>query len=618
MRKRTLWLMATSSLITLCLLGAVRPTFAGRIRVAYLIPSNRTAQPDAVATLRNAIVWWHNWYKDQMDRYGMGPKSFVYETEADGITPRIQVVSVPRTDDYIRADTWNHTIEAAAAAGLWMWSYGMDWLLIAESHIENPSGSIEGGVALGASYGSADDPGIAVLGSNALPVLRPGYSIDDRAYAGMVIPEIGPYPLVQDVSFAWFEGTTLSSLCSTYQGAGLHELSHGLGMPHDFRNDDNFNGNLMGNGLRGFRGPLYPDRYPDNETRLGYGEALALSVSTYFQTESLAASEPAGVRQCANPASPRAMPVPTTAGAPWARTGVVYGESEQPQPPPRPRDGSAPAAALSLSLSILTSGSVAPQNGLLPVQFTAADPNGLAAALLFNGDLVDEMPLTGTTVNATFRTPYYTPGQANAVRVAVYNTLGDRLEASSSITPLTGYNRAPQPFFKVAPSTAGPGQSVLLDASRTTDPNHSASALKVEWDLNGDGVFDTTPTTVKTLTTTFPTIGARLIRVRVTDPAGAQSVSTPIALRIADPVSYSVQTAKNKPNNSLADIRNAVVSAAFDGFFYLEADDRSSGIRVQLPNHGLQIGMRANAAGPIKTNENGERYIEAYAAFRNW
>ena len=197
----------------------------------------------------------------------------------------------------------------------------------------------------------------------------------------------------------------------------------------------------------------------------------------------------------------------------------------------------------------------------------------------------------------------------------MYNTLGDRLEASSSITPLTGYNRAPQPFFKVAPSTAGPGQSVLLDASRTTDPNHTASTLKVEWDLNGDGLFDTAQTTVKTLTTSFASTGVRLIRVRVTDPAGAQSVSTPIPLRIADPVSYSVQAARSKPDNSLADIRNAVVSGAFNGFFYLEADDRSGGIRVQLPNHGLQIGMRANAAGPIKTNENGERYIEAYAAY---
>ena len=81
----------------------------------------------------------------------------------------------------------------------------------------------------------------------------------------------------------------------------------------------------------------------------------------------------------------------------------------------------------------------------------------------------------------------------------------------------------------------------MLDASSTRDPDHASSYLTVEWDLDGDGIFDTAPTTRKTYTASFPTVGVQLITVRVTDPAGAQSVSTPLALRIdvgAGPVPF--------------------------------------------------------------------------------
>ena len=105
---------------------------------------------------------------------------------------------------------------------------------------------------------------------------------DDTPYAGEVVPEIGPYPLVQDVSFPWFEYTTFSSIASSIQGAFAHELGHAFGLPHDFRNDSNFRGTLMGNGLRGFRGAMYPERYPSDDMRLSYGAALSLNVSAYF------------------------------------------------------------------------------------------------------------------------------------------------------------------------------------------------------------------------------------------------------------------------------------------------------------------------------------------------
>jgi hypothetical protein len=56
-------------------------------------------------------------------------------------------------------------------------------------------------------------------------------------------------------------------------------------MPHDMRNDYNFNGNLLGNGFRGTRGWVAPTLYPQEQTRLTYAEAVLNSVSRYFNPE---------------------------------------------------------------------------------------------------------------------------------------------------------------------------------------------------------------------------------------------------------------------------------------------------------------------------------------------
>jgi hypothetical protein len=286
--------------------------------------------------------------------------------------------------------------------------------------------------------------------------------------------------LVQDKSFPWFEGTTLSSIASSAQGAAAHELGHAFGLGHDFRNDANFNGDLMGNGLRGWRGAKYPTLYPSDDTQLSYGAALALSVSRYF-----------------NPTA-------------------VYTDDSKP------------------ALTVATNGAVNPTNGQLQVHFSGSDAGGLAAALLRrNGDLVGEMRLSGTSqVDAVLSTPYYTPGQNDQFTVDLYDTQGNKQTVNVNITVNSGFDRAPQPFLDLRTSLANVGANVLLDASGTSDPDDSASSLRFEWDLNGDGLFEIGPLSSGRLTTSFASAGDRLIYVRVTDPHGALSISEPLSLRI--------------------------------------------------------------------------------------
>ena len=53
------------------------------------------------------------------------------------------------------------------------------------------------------------------------------------------------------------------------------------------------------------------------------------------------------------------------------------------------------------------------------------------------------------------------------------------------------------------------------------------------------------------------------------------------------------------------------------GFFYVQEDDRTSGIRVHKSAHGLQAGDRADISGATSTNSQGERFIEASYVEKN-
>lgn len=469
------------------LLGTALPTAVAQsdvyeVRLGYVIPENRSPQPNAVRDLRVYMDSLQLWFADQMERNGFGPKTFASEMAGTGDALEVHQIEASVTDDYIRGGVWGRTMDAVNAAGFSVWSPGNLWVLVPEAHLQQSDSSIIGGFAGGAHVATGGGAGVAILGSDMLPRIAPGTLADERAYAGLIIPEIGPLPLVQDVSFPWFAGSTVSSASSSAYGAIAHEMGHAFGLGHDFRNDVNFHGNLMGNGLRGFRGSLLPDSFPDDETRLSYGAALALNSSRYFNQ------------------------------------GTVYHEQIQPE------------------LQILTNGEVDPVNGLLQISFSASDESGLAAALLrrqgpAGGNLIAEMQLSSTVVNATFETSLFSPGVAESFRIDVLDAQGNRRFVTQEIMPNVGFNQAPQPFITVSDSLASAGMSVLLDASRSVD-DEGIDLVTVEWDLNGDGVFDTPADTEKTLTTSFFEEGTRLIFARLTDVAGSQSISAPLSIRV--------------------------------------------------------------------------------------
>ena len=72
-----------------------------------------------------------------------------------------------------------------------------------------------------------------------------------------------------------------------------------------------------------------------------------------------------------------------------------------------------------------------------------------------------------------------------------------------------------------------------------------------------------------------------------------------------------ISEVKTLPDGASVVIRRAVVTRTFGDVFYIESDDRTAGIRVAKSGHGLSSGMRADVIGVIRTNSNGERYVEA-------
>jgi hypothetical protein len=93
-----------------------------------------------------------------------------------------------------------------------------------------------------------------------------------------------------------------------------------------------------------------------------------------------------------------------------------------------------------------------------------------------------------------------------------------------------GTNRPPTAVFKASTSTPAPGQSVTLDASASA--GRSAPIVDYQWDLNGDGTYETDGGSSPTLSTSFAKAGVFKVGLRTIDANNASaSASLTIVVR---------------------------------------------------------------------------------------
>jgi YD repeat-containing protein len=98
-------------------------------------------------------------------------------------------------------------------------------------------------------------------------------------------------------------------------------------------------------------------------------------------------------------------------------------------------------------------------------------------------------------------------------------------------------NRAPTAAFTATPNPAVVGQSVAFNGSTSSDPD--GTIAKYEWDLDGNGTYETNTTTTATTTKTFAATGTVNVGLRVTDNGGKTATATvPVTVNSGGVSSY--------------------------------------------------------------------------------
>lgn len=123
-----------------------------------------------------------------------------------------------------------------------------------------------------------------------------------------------------------------------------------------------------------------------------------------------------------------------------------------------------------------------------------------------------------------------------------------------------------------APATAALGQATAFDASSSSDPDGTIVAY--EWDLDGDGTYETTGARPAW---TYAAPGTYAVRLRVTDDLGAQAVTTAI-LRVVDQAPVARVMLPASPQ--------AGVTATFDATRSTDADGAISTYEWDLDGNG--------------------------------
>jgi len=188
---------------------------------------------------------------------------------------------------------------------------------------------------------------------------------------------------------------------------------------------------------------------------------------------------------------------------------------------------------------------VSPQNGRISTLFLfdasgcydVQDPiNTLQVRWDFNGDGEWDTPWS------TFKSQSYffrNPGNY-ITKLEVLDTEG-LTGSTSRLIKVENVNIKPTAVFKVDPQKGTTETLFTFDASGSTDPEDASDLLRVRWDWNNDGYWDTEYRTIKSIQHRFTEAGTHTVVLEVTDTEGFAStfdktipISNPNTPPIAD------------------------------------------------------------------------------------
>jgi PKD repeat protein len=141
---------------------------------------------------------------------------------------------------------------------------------------------------------------------------------------------------------------------------------------------------------------------------------------------------------------------------------------------------------------------------------------------------------TGTTKTAT--KTYTTEGSVD-VHLKVTDNSGNTDFTTRTITLVS--NIPPTASFTASPNPAVVGQTVAFNAAASSDPDNTI--VKYEWDLDGNGTYETNTATTKTTSKTYTTAGTYNVGLRVTDngsPVKTATTTVPVTVNSGGVSSY--------------------------------------------------------------------------------
>ena len=175
---------------------------------------------------------------------------------------------------------------------------------------------------------------------------------------------------------------------------------------------------------------------------------------------------------------------------------------------------------------------VAPQTGTTETDFEfdascSSDPDGSDSTLQVRWDWTNDSVFdTSFTTSKTTTHRFAEPGTIT-VLLEVKDEGGATGRTARQIVVEASGNNPPVAYFTVTPSTGTTATVFLFDASGSYDEDEATGGtLQVQWDFDGDGTFDTSYTTEKTITHSFGEAGVYDVTVRVKDPQGATDTYT--------------------------------------------------------------------------------------------
>jgi YD repeat-containing protein len=215
--------------------------------------------------------------------------------------------------------------------------------------------------------------------------------------------------------------------------------------------------------------------------------------------------------------------------------------------------------------------------GKPPVASFSANPSPVAAGLPVSFDAADALDPDGAIVkyewdldgNGSYETD---TGETEAAS-STYSTAGDvnvglRVTDNSSETTTTTrtvsvQGTLPTASFTATPNPVSTGEQASFDASGSSDPE--GPIVKYEWDLDGNGSYETDTGTAASAAKTYAKKGDVAVGLRVTDSDGARTTTT-LDLAVHNKAPSASFTATPNPVVTLAQVNfDASASSDLDG-----------------------------------------------------